>query len=341
MKTGNQTATLIGLCCLQDFDLTLEGNQMAVRDYGGLDVLVNILETKELKCKLGALDVLHLIAQNIEIRINLINLGLTQTLVTLLDDPAKDLQQAAAECLAVICLRRKARKIVRKQGGIPKVIDLLDCNQIILGTTEDQSTAEEMDSVKLAIAGARALRSLSASRNNCQVMSLYGVIPLLARCIHSVHASVVTPALAVLANCAGFPNYSLGILTEQMIPDIVRSLEADVQTQTNAAVTISKCAVTDQARDLFLTSGGLDPLVDILRSVDAASNKPLLAGTTGAIWKCAMLAKNIERFNSLGTVAALIGHLEDPNEEVLTNTTGALSELLKDPKNLTVMNQSG
>ncbi|XP_044734082.1 armadillo repeat-containing protein gudu [Chrysoperla carnea] len=341
MKTGNQTATLVGLCCIQDFDLTLEGNQMAIRDNGGLEVLVNVLETKELKIKLCALDVLKTISENIEIRINIINLGITPILVALLDDPAKDLQMKAAQCLAMVCLRRKARKIVRKYHGIAKVIDLLDVSPEILATNIEELNDQALDSINLAMAGAEALCSLSASRNNCNVMASYGVIPLLARCIHSIHERVTTPALAVLANSASIPHYSLGIITEGMIPDIVKSLEGDEKLQTNGATTIFKCAVTDKARDLIRIAGGLDPLVKILSEESLFENKKLLAGTTGAVWMCAKYHKNIERFNQLQTVSALVRHLEDTNEEVLTNTTGALSELLKDSSNHAVMVTTG
>jgi hypothetical protein len=39
------------LCCLKDHDLTTEINQSAIRDIGGLEVLVNLLETNDVKCK--------------------------------------------------------------------------------------------------------------------------------------------------------------------------------------------------------------------------------------------------------------------------------------------------
>lgn len=51
LQAGNQTATIVSLCCLKDHDLTTEINQTAIRDIGGLEVLVNLLETNDLKCK--------------------------------------------------------------------------------------------------------------------------------------------------------------------------------------------------------------------------------------------------------------------------------------------------
>jgi len=51
IQTGNQTATIMSLCCLKDHDLTTVTNLTAIRDTGGLEVLVNLLETDDFKCK--------------------------------------------------------------------------------------------------------------------------------------------------------------------------------------------------------------------------------------------------------------------------------------------------
>jgi len=51
VQAGNQTATIMSLCCLKDHDLTTAINLTAIRDTGGLEVLVNLLETDDFKCK--------------------------------------------------------------------------------------------------------------------------------------------------------------------------------------------------------------------------------------------------------------------------------------------------
>ena len=48
---GNQTATIIALCSMRDFNLAQETCQLAIRDVGGLEVLINLLDTDEIKCK--------------------------------------------------------------------------------------------------------------------------------------------------------------------------------------------------------------------------------------------------------------------------------------------------
>lgn len=51
---GDQTATVLTLCALMDFNLMQETCQLAIRDVGGLEVLINLLDTDEVKCKVSS-----------------------------------------------------------------------------------------------------------------------------------------------------------------------------------------------------------------------------------------------------------------------------------------------
>ena len=64
LKGGNQTATVIALCALMEFDLKQEACQLAIRDSGGLDLLINLLETNESRCMTGTLKILREISTN-------------------------------------------------------------------------------------------------------------------------------------------------------------------------------------------------------------------------------------------------------------------------------------
>ena len=39
---------------MRDFNLQQETCQLAIRDVGGLEVLINLLDTDDIKCKVGA-----------------------------------------------------------------------------------------------------------------------------------------------------------------------------------------------------------------------------------------------------------------------------------------------
>lgn len=64
LRSGNQTATIIAICALRDFDLKNEFNQLAIRDVGGLETIVNLLDTDDSKCRIGALQILKHTSQN-------------------------------------------------------------------------------------------------------------------------------------------------------------------------------------------------------------------------------------------------------------------------------------
>lgn len=83
LQAGNQTATIVALCSLLDFDLRQDTSQMAIRDVGGMDLLVNLLETNDLKCRIGALKIMTELTQNTQTRIDITNLGGTHIHVSM------------------------------------------------------------------------------------------------------------------------------------------------------------------------------------------------------------------------------------------------------------------
>ena len=75
VQIGNQTSTVIALCSILDFDLSQEACHLAIRDSGGLDLLINLLETNDVKCKIGALRILREISKNTQTRTAIVDLA--------------------------------------------------------------------------------------------------------------------------------------------------------------------------------------------------------------------------------------------------------------------------
>ncbi|KAJ8984851.1 hypothetical protein NQ317_013052 [Molorchus minor] len=333
LKTGNPAATVVILCCLKDHDLTTGVNQQAIQEIGGLEILINLLETTDLKCKLGALGVLTELAQNEDIRRALADLGGIDLLVKNLTEPARDLKILVAETIYNVAQIKKARIEVRKCGGIPKLVDLLDVKEEYLTTPEEKLSPDEQELVNIAKAAVRALWSVSKTKKNVRVMMNSGSVPLLARLLKSVHMSVVVPTTGTISQCADDINYQLAIQTEGMVVDIVKHLSAEEYPALRryCAETIFKCAENSITRDMVRKSGGLDPLVNMARNPKTKEDKPLLAAVTGAIWKSAISPENVQRFDQLKTVEILVKLLEnvEEDEDVLSNVVGALHECLK------------
>lgn len=334
LKGGNQTATIIALCSMRDFNLTQETCQLAIRDVGGLEVLINLLDTEDIKCKIGSLKILKEISRNTQIRRAIADLGGLQTMVKILRDPDKDLKCLAAETIANVAKFRRARRTVRQHGGIKKLVGLLDCASLT-----SHMTPEIEKDIEVARCGALALWSCSKSKKNKEAMRKAGAIPLLAKLLKSVHEDMLIPVVGTLQECASEPSYRLAIRTEGMIEDLVKNLKSQTdELQMHCASAIFKCAEEKETRDLVRQFGGLDPLVSLLQKTE---NKELLAAATGAIWKCAISPENVQRFQELRAIEMLVALLHDQPEEVLVNVVGALGELAKDPPNRLSIRKAG
>jgi hypothetical protein len=207
LKGGNQTATIIALCSMRDFNLSQEACQFAIRDVGGLEVLINLLDTEDIKCKIGSLQILKEISKNPYIRRSIADLGGLQTMVSILTEQDKDLKCLAAETIANVAKFKRARKVVRQHNGIKRLVALLD--SVKTHPHQSYSQVELNKDIEVARSGALALWSLSKSRKNKHEMRRSGVIPLLASLLKSPHESMCIPIVGTLQECASEVSNSL------------------------------------------------------------------------------------------------------------------------------------
>ncbi|GAB1869896.1 Armadillo repeat-containing protein 4 [Camponotus japonicus] len=339
MKAGNQTATMVSLCLLKDYDLTDKIIQKAVQEMGGLEVLVNLLETNDIKCQNGSLSVLLQIATSTEMKRYLIDLDITTPLIQMLKHPARDIQILTAETLAIIARVRKARKQIRIRGGIPLILDVMDVPNEILRRPYDELSEVNKELVAVAIGCAKVLDSLSSSPKVKEELRKHGVVRLMSRFLKSKHTQLIIPTMGVVQQCADLNVFREAFERVGMIDELVRHLRNDnVKLKENCALAIFKCASNRETRTMVRRSGGLDPLCKLVQSDEVRVNKQLLAAVTGSVWKCAISPENVTRFNQNGLVASLVPLLEENEDErVLANVVGALAECCKDPANRDVL----
>ncbi|XP_035510826.1 armadillo repeat-containing protein 4 isoform X2 [Morone saxatilis] len=334
LKGGDQTATVLTLCAMMDFNLMQETCQLAIRDVGGLEVLINLLDTDEVKCKIGSLKILRKISHNVQIRRAIVDMGGLQSIVKILDSPVKDLKALAAETVANVARFRRARRTVRQYGGIKKLVKLLDCVPNLASLTANQAK-----DVEVARCGALALWSCSKSTKNKGAIRKAGGVPLLGRLLKSPHENMLIPVVGTLQECASEESYRIAIQTEGMIKDLVKNLSSDNdELQMHCASAIFKCAQDKQTRDLVREYKGLQPLVSLLSK---ANNKQLLAAATGAIWKCSISMENVAKFQEYKALETLVRLLTNQPEEVLVNVVGALGEFAQIPSNKATIRKCG
>lgn len=337
LKGGNQTATVIALCSMRDFNLAQETCQLAIRDVGGLEVLINLLDTDEVKCKIGSLKILKEISHNPQIRRNIVDLGGLPIMVNILDSSHKSLKCLAAETIANVAKFKRARRAVRQHGGITKLVALLDCGQN--SSEPAQPSLYETRDVEVARCGALALWSCSKSHSNKEAIRKAGGIPLLARLLKTSHENMLIPVVGTLQECASEENYRAAIKAERIIENLVKNLNSEnEQLQEHCAMAIYQCAEDEETRDLVRLHGGLKPLATLLNNTD---NKERLAAVTGAIWKCSISKENVIKFREYKAIETLVGLLTDQPEEVLVNVVGALGECCQEYENRVLVRKCG
>ncbi|KAI9189035.1 hypothetical protein H9P43_000462 [Blastocladiella emersonii ATCC 22665] len=327
LKAGNQTATIIAICSLRDYDLLNENNQLAIRNVGGLEILVNLLDTDDPKCKIGSLSILNQISNNFVIRKTISELDGMRPLVDLLHDDHVDVKCLAAETIANCAKYAKNRRMVRKYGGIRSLVRLL------------HPDPANPDTERIAISGALALWTCSKSQKNKEAIRMAGSIPLLAELLKSPNEKLLIPVVGILQECASDDQYRAAIRSSGMIKFLVENLSSkNEKLQAHCASAIFKCAEDAETRILVRDFNGINPLVALL---DSIGNKELLAAATGAIWKTAQDMANVNAFNRLNTIKKLVSLIENQPEDVLVNVVGALAACAKAPEGRQAIRECG
>uniref|UniRef100_A0A8K9UXR2 Outer dynein arm docking complex subunit 2 n=1 Tax=Oncorhynchus mykiss TaxID=8022 RepID=A0A8K9UXR2_ONCMY len=226
---GNQTATVIALCSMRDFHLAQQTCQLAIRDVGGLEVLINLLDTEEIKCKVSSLKILKEISRSSQIR------------RAYADSPDNDLKYLSADAIVNMAKFRRARRTVRQHGGIKRLVSmLLYCVPDSVALTKEQEKGVE-------VARCRALVLWSCRKST--------------RNKESPHENTLIPVVGTLPECAsevrGSGQQKIAIQTEGMIEDFVKNL-----------CLRSYCAEDKRTRDLVRQYEGLPSLVTLLSQAD-------------------------------------------------------------------------
>lgn len=335
IKAGNPTATNDCLCCLRDFELQIQINQLAILNIGGLEVLVNLLRSNDLNCRLGTLYILGKITNNIDIRRYVIDLNAIDLLVKLLEEPAIDIKALTANVLANLSKVRLGRKLIRNFKSIPTIIDLMECNLNWLQRPIEQLTSIQLEELNLSIAGSRAIASLICSRRNANIATKYGLIRIVSRLLKTIHLDLIHPIMSICQLYASESSFQLAVQTEMMINDIIFHLHSsNVNILTQTCMTIFKCAHDTKTANLVHRAKGIVLIVKIIKETKYWSNDSLLEAVTGAVYKCAMLRENAIEFNNLNTLPILMDLLstsESANisDNILSHICGAISEFLK------------
>uniref|UniRef100_A0A8B9I0Z0 Outer dynein arm docking complex subunit 2 n=1 Tax=Anser brachyrhynchus TaxID=132585 RepID=A0A8B9I0Z0_9AVES len=329
LKGGNPTATVIALCSMRDFNLAQETCQLAIRDVGCLEVLINLLDTEEIKCQIGSLKILKEISQNTLIRHAIADLGGLEIMVKILDSPDKDLKCLAAETIANVARFKRARRTVRLHGGIKRLPSYrlaIRTEGMIENLVNNLSSEHE----ELQMHCASAIFKCAEDKETRDLVRLHGGLqPLSVLLGNSENKQLLAAVTGAIWKCAisgenvsKFHDYKVvealvGLLTDQpeeVLINIVGALGECCQEPINRAI-IRQC-------------GGIPPLVKLL----TGTNQALLVNVTKAVGACATEPENMMIIDRLDGVRLLWSLLKNPNPDVQASAAWAICPCIENAK---------
>ncbi|XP_059828008.1 outer dynein arm-docking complex subunit 2 isoform X4 [Hypanus sabinus] len=338
LKGGNQTATVIALCSMKDFNLSSETCQLAIRDVGGLEVLINLLDTDDIKCKVGLLNCDPILSSN------------------LTAEQKKDIEVARCGALALwSCSKSKKNKEeIRRSGGIPLLGQLLKSpheNMLIPVVGTLQECASE-PSYSLAIRTENMIkdlvRNLSSESEELQmhcacaifkcgedeetrnlVRAHNGLEPLVKLFNRSDNKELLAAATGAVWKCAismeNVDRFKNLRIVETLIHLLVGQPE---EVLINVVGALGQCARDRTIRAAIRKSEGIEPLVNLL----TGTNNALLVNVTKAVGECAVDPENMAIIESLDGVRLLWSLLKKPNPDIQSSAAWAICPCIENAK---------
>ncbi|CAF3295728.1 unnamed protein product, partial [Rotaria sp. Silwood2] len=125
VKNGGRCTAILALALLHDHNLQDRGAFSAFKDSSTISVLLNFIEMYDRDLKLNTLYVLEDACQNSAFTYEIFRLG---GIITIINSMCLDhigIQESCSILLKLLLFRR-ARRVIRRFGGISKLITLLD-----------------------------------------------------------------------------------------------------------------------------------------------------------------------------------------------------------------------
>lgn len=341
VKTGNAIATNLCLCCIRGYDLSEQINQKAIHSVGGLEVLVNLLDSNYLRCRLGALHILNAITGNLDVRRYVIDLNAIQSIARLLNEPASDIKTLAALVLSNLAMVRLARKIGRNEGTIQPLVAMMDCSESALKNKRAARSQNESDEFEECEASSRAMSVLLLSKRNILLAEKCGIFSLIKKLLQVSDAAKLN--ISVLRICQVMScrkGFQTAIETEQMIPGILLLLrDPDDNIKREACEAIHKCAVELKTAQLVYEHKGIPALLQIIQEKTKWEDAQLLKAAMGALRNCSMLeevARQLDEKAFLLIAMEVLSYTFSRSDNTTAHTCGVIARLLRIPKNIPI-----
>nr|XP_053651856.1 outer dynein arm-docking complex subunit 2-like [Cherax quadricarinatus] len=257
LKVGNATCTTIALVGLKDCGLHQEVCQVALKVVGGLEVLLNILRTSNLRCNVGALQVLEAACGHMTSRAAVYKLGGLQVLQGLVGHSQVEVRGLAASVLAQVCALSTARAALIRDDGVAKLVTLLRVDANTLNTDHGLATAVE--------GATRALWACSVSKSGRAALLRAGGLELVGGLLSASRPSLLVPVVGVIHQCIAEVVFRERVEAAGYTSSLVKLLHCpSPQLQVLATKALARCSVLEATSARLVREGGLEVLVNLL-----------------------------------------------------------------------------
>eukprot|EP00794_Sanderia_malayensis_P017664 gene17664-19424_t len=311
-KRGNQTATVLALVALADFDLQKNTVQSSLLHVDGVNLLVNLLRSNDSRSKIAALKILKQIASNRLVIEIIIRMQGVEVLVQDLSSMPEEIIIMSADVISDIASSRRARKQVRNFGGLNTLLQIcqqpeLDEDRTQISTTSSRHSrnSSAVEAVKSRSSKPRpssvvvteiplhkiqsatcALWHCCRSALNRKAVIASNVSPYLIKLLETMTDEILhMNIIGIIHSCCSNGKFRQYMLSAGLMRHLVKAMKSEMREfQILGLKAFSMCGDEELSRDQLRNLDGLELLLSMLHK-GMHSDVDMLIAATCAIWK--------------------------------------------------------
>ena len=333
IASGKVSLINLGVSSLQDVDIASREVREAVREAGGVELLVRLLDSSDQTHRIGALRVLCRIIPLASIQRDIsFGTGIRSFITLMGGTTNEEVKTRVCEFLAHAARNPTTRRLIRRLDGLPLLINALrirgrrDRHQgVSMAGVMNANMGSVGNTFELQRHAAMVLWSCCASERNRQIMVELGSIQKLSQLAEVNSVKLLIPVMGVLSRLASTAENRETIFKMGIMKHTVASLRASGLLKLRCAHMVACMVHYRPACEAIRRLGGLTPLVAMLDSDD----RDHIVAATAAIWRCADDPESIPILQSLSLIEKLVALLVSPDDEILVCVTGTILSCCK------------
>jgi len=285
-KSPNQMVQYMALRLLINL-CDRESNHAEIDRANGLDALSDLLDTSEFaNVKEEVINAINLLTENKQLATKFISGGGLQKLLSKLQEEEEEVQEAIGKLIVSYASREELRALFSEVDSLKDLLAMAHSDDTVvlkysIQTISQLALDEEnvgfmlkhLDSlvgfltspqIEVQVSGAMMVANIARTDENCAALMDSGVLKPLLDLMDSPDAKLQHLVTAGIRNLAIPPVYKKQILDAGIMPTLIKFLtHQNAHVMFSSILTIKSLMAIDETREVFISEGGLEPLVKI------------------------------------------------------------------------------